>query len=495
MWYMGGYSQPPATPPRRTASLGQAGARRRSRAPTSSSPTCAIRAPSGSTSTSRIRAQRYKLFRSYNGSDTAGPVGLLLARTASTGASRWRRAARPATATTVFYNPFRKVWVYSLRDNAGPDGARTARLLGNADVVAGTRWKAGRAGAVGRRRRGRPADGHDLQACRRSSTTSTASPTRACCSACSRIWRGEPTTARSRTRSASASAATASTGPGPIAAPSCRCRRTSGDWNWGNVQSAGGCCLVVGDQLYFYVSGRPACRARTRPGICSTGLATLRRDGFASMDHPGPAIRRRIDADRHADDAAGALPRQAPVRQRRRGRRRAAREVLDRDGRVIPVLRATHCVPVRADRTRRARDVEGRADLARLAGKPVRFRFHLRHGSLYAFWVSPSADGASHGYVAAGGPGIHRAHRHASASNAGKRARGLSPTRVEPPVVDVGAVVCTAPVGQISCEWSLGSRAAAASVAPSDRSGATDGIGSRPSRRNTPASGACAPAR
>ena len=29
-----------------------------------------------------------------------------------------------------------------------------------------------------------------------------------------------------------------------------------GDWNWGNVQSAGGCCLVVGDKLYFYLSGR-----------------------------------------------------------------------------------------------------------------------------------------------------------------------------------------------------------------------------------------------
>ncbi|HJN19235.1 MAG TPA: hypothetical protein QGH10_27330, partial [Armatimonadota bacterium] len=27
-------------------------------------------------------------------------------------------------------------------------------------------------------------------------------------------------------------------------------------WNWGNVQSVGGCCLVVGDKLCFYVSGR-----------------------------------------------------------------------------------------------------------------------------------------------------------------------------------------------------------------------------------------------
>ena len=38
-----------------------------------------------------------------------------------------------------------------------------------------------------------------------------------------------------------------------------------------------------------------------------------------------------------------------------------------------------------------------------LADKPVKFRFHLRNGCLYAFWVSPSPAGASHGYVAAGG--------------------------------------------------------------------------------------------
>jgi hypothetical protein len=31
-------------------------------------------------------------------------------------------------------------------------------------------------------------------------------------------------------------------------------------------------------------------------------------------------------------------------------------------------------------------------------------RFHLRQGRLYAFWVSPDPSGASHGYVAAGGP-------------------------------------------------------------------------------------------
>ena len=31
----------------------------------------------------------------------------------------------------------------------------------------------------------------------------------------------------------------------------------------------------------------------------------------------------------------------------------------------------------------------------------------LTNGKLYAFWISPETNGASHGYIAAGGPG-HR---------------------------------------------------------------------------------------
>ena len=53
----------------------------------------------------------------------------------------------------------------------------------------------------------------------------------------------------------------------------------AGDWNWSNVQSAGGCCLVVGDRLYFYVSGRSGAPGTSDPGVCSTGLAIVRRDG------------------------------------------------------------------------------------------------------------------------------------------------------------------------------------------------------------------------
>ena len=44
--------------------------------------------------------------------------------------------------------------------------------------------------------------------------------------------------------------------------------------------------------------------------------------------------------------------------------------------------------------------------VADLAGQTIRFRFHLRNGALFSFWVSPSESGASNGYVAAGGPGF-----------------------------------------------------------------------------------------
>ena len=57
---------------------------------------------------------------------------------------------------------------------------------------------------------------------------------------------------------------------------------TEGAWNWGNMQSVNGVPLVVGDLLYFYSSGRRLNNIMW-DSYTSTGLATLRRDGFVSM--------------------------------------------------------------------------------------------------------------------------------------------------------------------------------------------------------------------
>jgi hypothetical protein len=174
-----------------------------------------------------------------------------------------------------------------------------------------------------------------------------------------------------------------------------------GDWNWGNVQSAGGCCLVMGDKLYFYVSGRAGVRGTRNSGVCSTGLALLRRDGFASLDaderdgsittrpirFTGPQL--FVNADTHGGELTV--------------------EILDEQGRAIEPFTRKGCIPVRTDSTRVRVAWKGAPDLSALVNRTARFRFWLRNGQLFAFWVSRDLSGASHGYLAAGGPGLSTA--------------------------------------------------------------------------------------
>jgi hypothetical protein len=158
-----------------------------------------------------------------------------------------------------------------------------------------------------------------------------------------------------------------------------------------NTQSAGGVCLVIGDRLLFYFSDAWAGGA---------GLATLRRDGFASLNagSEGGALTTRPVSFKGKHLFVNV---DAP-----RGELRA--EVLDRDGNPVEPFTAANCLPVSGDGTLLPVRWKGAADLSALAGQVVRFRFRLTSGKLYAFWVSPDASGASHGYVAAGGPGFER---------------------------------------------------------------------------------------
>lgn len=178
-----------------------------------------------------------------------------------------------------------------------------------------------------------------------------------------------------------------------------------GDWNWANVQSAGGVCTIVNDRLYFYVSGRQGVPGTQLPGVCSTGLATLRRDGFASVTDawPGGAARqtglRPGLTTRPLHFSGGHLFVNADVR----GELRV--EVLDRAGRAIAGFTADRCAPVRGDSTKAPVTWTG-ASLASVAGQPVRFRFLVSDAHVFAFWVSRSERGESNGYLAAGGPGF-----------------------------------------------------------------------------------------
>jgi hypothetical protein len=372
----------------------------------------------------RDAARRYKMARWYD-----HYMELL----ASADGIHWRDIGRTGLTgdrTTFFYNPFRRVWVYSLRGETGAGGVtRHRRYRETPDLFANVNWQRDEpvwwTGAdtedPGRPEYHVPAELYNLDCVAYESVVLGLFT----------IFRGERPEREKPNDVCVGFSRDGFHWDRSSRRPFLEVSDRVGDWNWANVQSAGGCCVVVGDRLHFYVSGRRGVPGTDSPGICSTGLATLRRDGFASMDADGAERRaRRVSPN----TAPGTLTTR-PVRFSGRhlfvnvdaaaGELRV--EVLDRDGNTIAPFSAAACRPLRADTTRGHIGWQGAADLSRLAGEIVRFRFHLTHGRLYAFWVSPSIDGASHGYVAAGGPGFRGTVDDGGASDH----RGLVQPRVQ----------------------------------------------------------------
>lgn len=171
---------------------------------------------------------------------------------------------------------------------------------------------------------------------------------------------------------------------------------TEGAWNWGNMQSINGVPLVVGDSLYFYSSGRQRNKIMW-DSYTSTGLATLRRDGFVSMhgDKDGYLLTEKIQFDGTYlfvnADVKGTL----------------AVEILDADGKTLEGFTKKDCVTVKkTDQTKLLITWKKQQDIASLTGKVVRLKFYLNHADIYAFWISPWETGESRGYTGGGGPGL-----------------------------------------------------------------------------------------
>lgn len=175
---------------------------------------------------------------------------------------------------------------------------------------------------------------------------------------------------------------------------------TEGVWNWGNMQSVNGVPLIVGDSLYFYSSGRRLNNIMW-DSYTSTGLATLRRDGFVSI---------------HADKTEGYLTTEkitfdgkylfvnTDVSDKKA---MLAIEILDENGTPIPGYTQKDCsVLRRIDKTKQMVVWKNNEDLSSLSGKNVHLKFYLTNGDLYSFWISPWKSGESRGYTAGGGPGL-----------------------------------------------------------------------------------------
>ena len=179
----------------------------------------------------------------------------------------------------------------------------------------------------------------------------------------------------------------------------------SGKWDTGYLSCIGGICVIKDEHLWFYYSGLRGDGLRLKRGRDwprngmysngSIGAATLRRDGFAGMVADGrgelltkPVVfsGRRLFVN--AECRFGSV----------------AAEIVGDDGKAIDGFSLDDCKAFAgADSTKTELRFTG-GDLAALAGRPVRFRFRIHCGTLYSFWVSPSERGESRGYVAAGGP-------------------------------------------------------------------------------------------
>ena len=187
----------------------------------------------------------------------------------------------------------------------------------------------------------------------------------------------------------------------PSHSPFMPVNETDGAWNYGNMQSVNGVPLIVGDSLYIYSSGRSKNGVWWDAGV-STGLATLRRDGFVSMragNKEGFLTTEKLSFDgKYFFVNADVKAKGAQLKV----------ELLDADGNPIPGFTKRDCVVMRgADKTKQLITWKGKQDLTELAGRTIRAKFYLTRGDLYAFWISPWASGESRGYTGGGGPGLN----------------------------------------------------------------------------------------
>lgn len=169
-------------------------------------------------------------------------------------------------------------------------------------------------------------------------------------------------------------------------------------WDRGYVQSLGNICTVSEDKLTFYFTGfggNPGGGSKlSMYSHGATGVAFLRRDGFASLDsaEQGEIVTRKVTfTGSHLFVNFRAVS----------GWLKA--EVLDVSGDVIKGFSLADSIPVSGDHVK----VELKwhsAELAALCGKTVKFRFVLENAEMFSFWVSSSPRGESNGFVAGGGP-------------------------------------------------------------------------------------------
>ena len=338
--------------------------------------------------------------------------------------SEWKKGGDCGDRSTAFYNPFRKKWVFSLRAEMGPwgkGGTRSRSYREAADFISGSRWDFRLKDTT-----------DDVVMWLQPDELENRDPHlklhpqiynfdavayESIMLGAFSVWKGpenDRIVKSGMPKITDVEFAYSRDGfhfDRPDRTPAIASERwSSGKWDAGYVQNIGNILVVKDEKLYFYYSacaGNPerlgiggfTCDLNGAYDRSASGLAVLRRDGFASIrpaigKKKGEFVTRPVRfTGKHlfvnADMKGGSL----------------RVEVLDGDGAAVPGCSAAECVPVKEDSVKKRVVWKNAEGLAALAGRDVRFRFILDGGAVYSFWVSASPRGESGGYLGGGGPG------------------------------------------------------------------------------------------
>ena len=150
-------------------------------------------------------------------------------------------------------------------------------------------------------------------------------------------------------------------------------------WDWGSVYACYQPTIVVDDEIriyYFGSSGRHWATYHGDTHESAIGLATLRLDGFVSVETAGegtlttrPFVFLGDTLEVNADAADGSI----------------RVEALDAQGNAIEGFSRTDCTPISTDGLRHQLAWNGTTNCQLLQARPIRLRFYLQGAKLYSF--------------------------------------------------------------------------------------------------------------
>ena len=176
--------------------------------------------------------------------------------------------------------------------------------------------------------------------------------------------------------------------------------RTDGDWDYGYLSTTTGGVIVLDNEIRIYYSGMSGYGTNVAGDLLhnahaggSIAYATLRRDGFASMDGTGELLTNKLTVTKNVKYLfVNANTKNGSIKA----------EILDMDGNVVDGYSAADCVAFTGNSCCTKLTWNGADDLSFLQNKGFRIRFIMENGELYSFWLSADPNGASGGAVAAG---------------------------------------------------------------------------------------------